>query len=77
MLSAKQEASSVDRDEQRLWDLLGEIHSRVNRLAETEADAALVGGVAAKGVFQPSKGALIKRAEQIVDALERLHADRT
>ena len=72
-LSAKQEDVIVE-EEMKLWDLLGRIHNEVNRIANMESDAALVGGVAATGLFQPRKDELIKKAEQILYKLEKIHA---
>jgi hypothetical protein len=67
----------MDDLEKKLWDLLGRIHTEVNRIAKLEGDAAPFGGIAATGVLQPSKDALIHRAEQVLDMLEKMHAHRT
>jgi hypothetical protein len=63
-------------EEKRLWELLADIHRRVQDLADTEARSATVGGHAAQGVLQPAKDDLIELAERILDALEKIHADR-
>ena len=63
-------------DEKRLWNLLGQIRDQVQQLADKEAIAAHVGGYAATGVLQPSKDALIKRSEEILEILATIHSQR-
>ena len=58
--------------EKALWDRLGQIHGRVQWMADEEARSAWVGGEAARGVLMPEKMKLIEEAEQVLDRIEAM-----
>jgi hypothetical protein len=57
---------------QQIFDRLAAIHHQVQRIADEEAKAALVGGVAAQGVLDPQRQRLLDESEKLLDAAEKL-----
>jgi hypothetical protein len=58
--------------EKALWDRLGQIHRRVQWMADEEARSAWVGGEASRGTLMTKKMRLIEEAEQVLDKIEAM-----
>lgn len=65
---------SVDYLKQ-LWAINERIASRINEIAKMEASAAVVGGVAAEGVFWDEKLRLLERSDEVLSEIERVLKD--
>jgi hypothetical protein len=56
--------------EEQLNDRLDALHARLAWISNTEARAAWIGGVGAKGEFDPERTKLIEEAERALDKLK-------
>ena len=61
-------------EEERLGARLAAIRERMSTIADLEAAAAPVGGIAARGIFEDEKDRLIAETDQILDRLTQLGA---
>ncbi len=58
-------------DKNQLWERLGAIHQRIQWMADEEAVAAWINGLAARGVFMEEKLRLLEEADHILDKIQK------
>ena len=57
----------ADANYERFRAEIERLHKRLEWISEEEARSAMVGGVAAEGRFQPERGRIIKRTDEVLD----------